>query len=312
MRIIIIGTGALACRFGAELSENADVMLAGTWQEMIDRLNHQGIEIVDTGGNNSIRKIKATSDWQNLEPADLVLVLVKSYRTQRAALWAKHLLKPAGTVISLQNGLGNYETLLSLIDRQKLVMGVTSSGSCFSETGKIELSGRSQISLAQNTEQQDAMRSIADIFVKSGIDVEISDNIKSLIWGKLAVSAGINPLTAILEVRNGYLAENPDAGRIMIESSREVQKVAESIGIKLPYPDAGDRVLEVAKETASNRSSMLQDIIRGSHTEIDAISGSITEKGRDAGIDTPVNRLLWLMVAAKTAKMVKSEKISRC
>ena len=56
--------------------------------------------------------------------------------------------------------------------------------------------------------------------------------------------------------------------------------VAAALGIRLPYPDPLAAVEAIARRTAANRSSMLQDVLRGAPTEIDAISGAMVRAGQ--------------------------------
>jgi 2-dehydropantoate 2-reductase len=117
-----------------------------------------------------------------------------------------------------------------------------------------------------------------------------------LVWGKLAVNAGINPLTAILGVPNGELLNRIYAKALMIAAAEEVAAVAEAHGVRMPYDDPGGAVIRVAHRTASNRSSMLQDMERGAPTEIDAINGAVVREGDRLGVATVVNRILWTLV----------------
>jgi 2-dehydropantoate 2-reductase len=54
----------------------------------------------------------------------------------------------------------------------------------------------------------------------------------------------------------------------------------------------------VAQCTAANRSSMLQDVLRGAPTEIDAINGAVVREGQRLGVPTPVNESLFSAVQA--------------
>jgi 2-dehydropantoate 2-reductase len=84
----------------------------------------------------------------------------------------------------------------------------------------------------------------------------------------------------------------------MIRASEECAAIARAKGIRLPFADAAARVREVAEKTAANKSSMLQDMLRGAQTECDAINGAIVSEGRRLGIPTPVNDILWQLVQA--------------
>jgi 2-dehydropantoate 2-reductase len=77
--------------------------------------------------------------------------------------------------------------------------------------------------------------------------------------------------------------------------------VASTLGIRLPYRDATAQAEDVARRTAANRSSMLQDISRGAPTEVDAINGAVADAGERLRVPVPVNRTLWRLVRAAVA-----------
>jgi 2-dehydropantoate 2-reductase len=131
---------------------------------------------------------------------------------------------------------------------------------------------------------------------QAGFSLERVDDLQALQWGKLMVNTGINPLTALLKVTNGKLLDSAEASEVMAAAARETAAVAAAHGIRIPYADPGARAAEVARSTSLNRSSMLQDILRGAPTEIDAICGAVTIMGEKVGVPTPVNRVLWRLV----------------
>jgi 2-dehydropantoate 2-reductase len=132
----------------------------------------------------------------------------------------------------------------------------------------------------------------------AGFDIEVLNDAEALVWGKLVISASINPLTAILRVRNGELLTNSFARTMMGELARETYSLADSFGIKLPFLNPEHTVEAVAKQTAENQSSMLQDVLRGNPTEIDAINGAVVQLASAKGILVPANRMAWLLVKA--------------
>src|SRR4029453_11943516 len=105
---------------------------------------------------------------------------------------------------------------------------------------------------------------LADLFSACGLPAELSDDLESLVWGKLVVNAGINALTALLRVRNGALANSAEARALMIGAVAETVAVAQSRGTTLPYGKPLAHTLNVARATGANQSSMLQDVLRGS------------------------------------------------
>jgi 2-dehydropantoate 2-reductase len=128
--------------------------------------------------------------------------------------------------------------------------------------------------------------------------VDVLADTTSLIWGKLVINAAINPLTALLRIPNGELLNRPNARALMAAAAREAAAVAGASQISLPYPDPVSAVEDVARRTAGNLSSMLQDVQRGTPTEIDAICGAIVKAGARVKVPTPVIRTMWLLVRA--------------
>jgi 2-dehydropantoate 2-reductase len=128
--------------------------------------------------------------------------------------------------------------------------------------------------------------------------------VDSLLWNKLIVNVGLNALTALLRVPNGVVASVPAVRELAAQLVAEAAAVAAARGT----PVAGDplaQVLAVAEATAANRSSMLQDVLRGSPTEIHTINGAVVREGERLGIATPVNRMVLELVQAveETASM---------
>jgi 2-dehydropantoate 2-reductase len=301
INITIIGVGAMGCLFGARLHPFANVTLLGRWQAQLQAIQADGLWVEDENGRFH-HPLAITDDPNAIPPADLALILVKSHQTDRAARQAKAVLKAGGMALTLQNGVGNLGKLTAVLGPHRATIGVTSAGAMVTSAGNIRVAGLGHTYLASTelvevaTEPVEVASTgsatIAPLFVQAGLPTTVTDDVDGLIWGKLAINAGINPVTAVLQVPNGYLAENADARAMMLAAARETQAVAEAMGITLPYPDAGLRALEVARQTAVNRSSMLQDVQRGAPTEIEAICGAVVKNGRLFHVPTPMNDYL--------------------
>ncbi|HML21529.1 MAG TPA: ketopantoate reductase C-terminal domain-containing protein, partial [Aggregatilinea sp.] len=101
-----------------------------------------------------------------------------------------------------------------------------------------------------------------------------------------------------LRVQNGVLLDSAWAHDLMVESAREVAAVAAAQGVALPFADAGAYAERAAEMAALNRSSMLQDVLRGAATEIEMINGAVMRLGAASGIETPAVRTLYRLVKA--------------
>jgi 2-dehydropantoate 2-reductase len=240
--------------------------------------------------------LPVTNDLSKIPPVDIVLILVKSYQTTRAARQAANILRPGGLVLTLQNGVGNLEKLAETIGLGRVTLGVTAQGATITAPGWLRHAGEGPTHLARLPGKEKQLEQVAKLFNEAGLPTALVESADSLVWGKLAINAAINPLTALLELPNGALSQDETLRRIMSAAANEVAEVAAKQGIPLPFADAACRAIEVSRATANNRSSMLQDISRGAPTEIEAISGAVVRWGRRLGVPTPVNgRLLRLI-----------------
>lgn len=285
--ILICGTGALATFFAARLSAvGLKVMMLGSWQAGIDALNAHGAKL-----GEAAYSVRAVSDPRECQGAELALVLVKSWQTERTARQLAECLSDAGIAISLQNGLGNREALAAALGLERVKGAVTTLGATLLGPGHARPGGEGVTTL----EAHPALDVLAAHLAESGLRVERSDAVESLLWGKLVVNSAINPLTALFQIPNGKLLESPPAHEMMAALARETAQVAAMQGIELPFDDPVAVVEQVARRTAGNFSSMYQDVLRGAPTEIDAINGAVAQLGGDFA---PLNRAMWQLVRA--------------
>jgi len=297
--MIIVGTGALACLFAARLAAAGEpVTMLGSWPEGLAALAEHGVRLSLADGHQAAYPVKIARQPAECAGEANALVLVKSWQTGRAGQQLASCLPADGLALSLQNGLGNREILASQLGERRVALGVTTLGATLLGPGWVRAGGNGIISLAS----QPRLAPFEMSLCQAGFEVEVVSDPFSLVWAKLVISAAINPLTALLEICNGQLLENEDTRRLMGAAALEAAQVAAGLGIQLPYSDPIAAVEAVARKTASNRSSMLQDIARQAPTEIEAICGAIVELGRESQISIPVTEVLWHLVRAKVEK----------
>lgn len=301
LNVAILGVGALGTLFGSRLKDHANVTLIGTWPAQIETLQQQGLCVIHPDGSESHHFLRVTADLADMPPVDVVLILVKSHQTGRAAAQAAALLRPGGLAITLQNGLGNLEQLAQRVGPERAVQGITAQGATILAPGQLRHAGTGPTYLARVPGRERQIEAVAELFNRAGLATEVVDDAASLVWGKLAINAGINPLTALLGLPNGALVEDESLRHLMAAAAEEVAQLARAQGIELPYADAAQRTAEVSRATAANRSSMLQDMSRHAPTEIEAICGAIVRIGQALGVPTPVNRFFLEAITSKEA-----------
>jgi 2-dehydropantoate 2-reductase len=230
--------------------------------------------------------------------ADLIFMTVKSYDTEVAARVLR--MKEESVVLSLQNGIGNEEKIGRIVGIKHVLGGVTSQGALLLGPGRVKHTGSGKTIIGElDGKITEKIKEIKEILDRSKIETKITTEIKRELWNKLIINVGINAITAITGLENGYICKMRNLRELSRRCVREVLKVAEKAGIDTNVREEG--VLNVAKLTAKNRSSMLQDLDRGKKTEINEINGVVVDLGERYGVKCEVNETLLRLVEAMEA-----------
>lgn len=297
MKALVVGAGSLGSLIGGLLARQHEVVLVGR-EAHVAAIERDGLSL--EGVFDERVEPRATTDpvADGLDAADLALVTTKADDTPDAATLLKDCRVDA--VCSLQNGLGNEATLAAALDVPVLA-GAATYGADRERAGAVTCTGIGEIVLGPRidapspAEDLERAEEVAEAVGTAGVDAAADPEMPTRCWEKLAINAGINPVTALADVDNGALAEGL-LGNVARAAARETATVAREEGIALDPGAAASALQDVVTDTAANRSSMRQDVAAGRRTEIDAINGAVLERAREHGIDVPVNRRLTALV----------------
>jgi len=291
----------MGCLFAALLAESgADVALIDYRPERASLIDARGVIVEEAGAERSV-SVRASADPAAAGTADGVIFMVKAHATEGAALRLAGSIAPGAWVMSLQNGMGNVEALAAAFGADRTLAGVTSQGATLKDAGSIRRAGLGETFIGElDGAMTERIETLAAVFAAAGIPAEASRDVNALLWRKLLVNAGINPLTALLRISNGEILERPEARETLEAAVAEAAAVARAAGVDIGVPDAVALVEEVARRTAGNISSMHQDVLDGRRTEIDFICGAVVREGERLGVPTPVNRILRFLIQAMT------------
>lgn len=296
MKISIIGSGAMGSLFGALLTQSGqEVVLIDIRQDHVDAINSLGLG-VESGGKTRRLAINASTRIEDGQNADLIIIFVKSFQTQEAAVAARQCLNETGSVLTLQNGMGNADIISAVIPPDQVVAGTTSHGATLLGPGLIHHAGTGPTVIGPWSETSSSnLEAIKDLFCKAGIQTQLEYNIHQIIWKKLVINVGINAISALTGIKNGQIVDAPPTANLVHRAVQEASDVAFAHGVKLP-DDIVEHVFTAAKETGPNRSSMGQDVDNGRRTEIDAINGAVVRLAKNKNIAVPVNQTLTSLI----------------
>ncbi|MFB6193491.1 MAG: ketopantoate reductase family protein [Halobaculum sp.] len=308
MELLVFGAGALGSLLGGLLAREHDVTLVGR-EPHVSRVESDGLRIA--GEIEAHVRPAATTDATGAR-SELALVTTKARdldAARDALATGDHRI-----VLPLSNGLPEDGLRETLGDR--VLGGTTTYGARLVEPGHVRCTGVGAVHVGEvgegaddittETEGEPSARAerVAAAFRAAGIDCTADGRMDRRRWEKLAVNAGINPVTALIRVENSALADGP-AAAVAERAARETARVARAVGVEVSEERAARRTREVVETTAANHSSMLSDVERGRPTEVAAINGTVVERGEAVGVETPTNRTLFELVCAWEARHVE-------
>ncbi len=298
LKIVIVGPGAMGCLFAGLLAApGREVWLLDKNPDRAALIERQGV-IIEQGGGQTVHRVRATADPRAPGTAGLVVICVKAYDTREAGERARPTMGPGAGVLSLQNGIGNVEALVQAYGPDRVLAGTTAQGANLVAPGRVVHAGQGETVIGEPGGGTDRAAKAAALFRQSGIETAATNDLTALIWSKLVINAAINPLTAILGVRNGALPESPAAREIMARTVDEIQKICDKKGIRLLFPAPLEKALAVARATAENISSMCADVRARKRTEISEINGAVAREAAALGLGAPANLTLARLLTA--------------
>jgi 2-dehydropantoate 2-reductase len=272
-----------------------------------------GLLIDDLGEERRVQ-LDAHADPAGLDvPFDFALVTLKAPHLESAL---KPLLERgmAETFVSLGNGLVQ-ERIAGIVGWERLIWGTVEWGSTNLGPGHLARTTRGPFIIGESDGSvRDRTRLLADA-LGTVDEARVTENIRGQVWSKLLVNSTFSGLGAVSGLLYREVVADPDGREVVLALWREGYDVGMAQGLELEevlgvpaeslvVRDAGDReraedALEVAmKQAGATKASMLQDLERGIKTEVDVINGAVVEKGREYGLETPLNaRVVDLMHA---------------
>jgi 2-dehydropantoate 2-reductase len=297
MKIAVIGAGAMGCLFGGRLAQAGhEVVLVDVFQPQIDALNEHGLLLTDDNGSSRINIVAArAAELSGVR--ELLIFFTKAMHSAAAVRDAKHLFGPQSWALTVQNGIGNDDAIAAHIGRKRLIVGMTNYSADLVSVGQVATHGFGEIRIWASEQQPNSRVSdIATCLDAAGLVCRTDPNVQNAIWEKVTFNAAMNAVAAITRLPVGGLAKDPDARNLLKHIVEEASLVARAAGHAIEPAHVWSVIEAAFVAHQQHTPSMLQDILAGRLTEIDAINGAIVLQGRKLGVSTPYNDALTSLV----------------
>ncbi len=289
MKIYMIGAGAMGGVYGGLLTHAGyDVTLIDIRKDHIEKIRRDGLTVEGVRGTHVV-KLPSQLGADGLPAGDMAIIFTDANSTAEAARTAKQLLRPEGFALTLQNGIGNVETLVAELGRERVIAGVSMNSAANPGLARSAYTHGGMTSIGElDGRDTERIRKVAEMFNKAQIPTEIVPDPMAQIWGKFAHNCAVNALAAVSGLRTGELFRVPEMNALQERVIDEILAVVEAKGWKLPEKDARKKIREHSR-LRFNKPSMLQHMEKGQRTEIDALNGALVREAKALGIPVPYN-----------------------
>ncbi len=297
MKVCVVGCGAVGSLFAANLAQLDDVEV---WaydlaQDHVDAVNRDGLHL--SGAGDLVGRLRATSDPAELPECDFGIVATKAMHTGPAVAAVTGALSNA-SVASVQNGIGNEETIAGHV--QRVIRGTTFPAGKLLAPGHVQWDVKGDTTLGPfegSPAPMEDVELLADACTRAGMPTHAVADARGPQWRKVIFNASTNPVGALTGLTHGRVCEDPELRRLVSELVNEGKAVATAQGIELDA-DPEELIDHAARPEVAydHKASMLQDVEARRPTEIDYLNGGIARFGDEHGVPTPMNRAIWALV----------------
>lgn len=298
MKIVVIGAGAMGSIYGGHLSVNNEVYLVDTNQEVVEKINKEGLKI-DEDGVTNLYHPKAVVSTDGIENVDLVILFVKAIFSRAALEKNKNLIGPKTRLLTLQNGAGHEELLKEFVSEEYVVIGTTEDNGAILEAGHVRRGGVGKTNVGLLIEdKEEFLPKLKESFDSCGFQVKIHNNIQQLIWDKLFTNVSLSAVTGILQVDMGYIASNEYAWKMTTKLIQEAVLTAKAMGLTCDEEAIVEKVRLTSVNNPNGRTSICADLGAGRKTEVDTISGAVVRAAAKCNVEVPTHEFVVNMVHA--------------
>lgn len=298
MRVTILGAGAMGSLFGGLLAEQGhEVELLDVNAAHIARVQEAGLTLdTDSRGQRVVRLPITRPDAAQVRP-ECLLVFTKTLHTSKALEAAKGVLQPDTLVLTLQNGLGNIDKLASFVALSLIAVGVTTVPADLVEPGHVHSHGQGHIRMMMaDGRHSDRLAALSQALAGAGLPTTLDPTVQGALWQKVAFNAALNTVCAVAACTVGDVGQSPAARALAHRIATEVLAVAAADGLRVDEAGLHATLNHALDNHLAHKPSMLQDLLAGRATEIDAINGEVVRAAHRLGVPVPCAEALDALV----------------
>ncbi len=295
MRITVLGSGGVGGYYGARLAlAGADVTFVARGRHL-DALRTGGIRIRSPAGDLALPEVAATGDPARLEPADVVIVAVKSWQLDGALPALSAAVGPRTAVLPLLNGVEAYDLLARVVGPERVLKGMTRIISYVGEPGEIvHVGGDPYIAFGEADDRRTPrVERLLETLIGAGVRAEIPPDVDVAVWRKFLMVVSLGGVAAVTRSSFGSVRSVPECRALLEGAMGEIEALARVRGVALPDGTVDTSMALVDALPADGTASLQRDLMEGRRSELDAWNGAVVRLGRESNLAVPIHGFIY-------------------
>lgn len=291
-RIYVIGAGAVGLLMASFLSEaHYPVTIVTRREEQAIEICKDGITRFNINGQPQKFDVAAITEQQLQVEGGAIVIVATKYNALQTLFPTLKKLEDV-SLLFMQNGLLHYEQALTL-KQTNIMFGSAQFGAEKINETTVYQRGLGVLKLAIGRGNEAIIKAF-EAASNERFFIEQQPDAEQMLLEKALLNCFVNPLTALLQVRNGQLIQNTHAYHLLQQLYQELMQAFPEMQQKFPF----QAVYQLCERTAENTSSMLADRQAGRKTEIDTIVGAVIQRAKKIGADVPTLSVLYYLLLA--------------
>ena len=293
MRIAVFGTGGVGGNFGGQLARAGEDVVFIARGEHLQAMRTKGLRIDDNEDSFVMHPIQATDDPQQIGVVDAILVGVKAWQVEDAALAMRPMIGEDTFVVPLQNGMDAPMQLASVLGQQHVLGGLCGTVSYIVGPGHIHGGGGHVTFGELDNRISERTKRLLEVFERAGINAKIATDIHVALWSKLVMITAWSGIGAVTRAPSGVWGRIPETRQMYDSVVDETLAVAKGHGITIPEDDIQHTLTLPDRLSPNTTASMQRDIMDGRPSELEYQNGTVVRLGRKVGVPTPLHAFIY-------------------
>lgn len=300
MRVVVVGAGAVGGTLGGFLAEAGHDVTFVDRGAHLEALQTGGLDLETPEGRRSITA-PAAADASALDPADLVILAVRSYDVAAAVPSLAPLVGQDTAILPLAGGVTAADAAVDRYGPEGVLGGVVYLNAAIVEPGHVRQdAGPRRLILGELAGGRSSrVEELEAVFEAAGIDAVVAPDVRAVLWSAYLSACAFGGLSALARADAGDLLTHPSTRGLLREAMEEVADVGRARGIAIGQSAVDDALATLERIEPRTRPAMLRDLDAGRPLEVNEMNGQVDRWGRELGVPTPTNHVVARLLAPR-------------